>query len=90
LWNDLYTHTVPPTRTVTGAYYCSVLKTVINHISRKQLELVGHWMLNQDNARPHVVNTVIQFLVSKGIQGEAGSEQTSCTEDRYGDSISRS
>jgi hypothetical protein len=29
------THTIPPKTTVTGAYYCSVFKTLINHIGRK-------------------------------------------------------
>lgn len=64
--NDLL-RAVPNKITISGASYCSVLETLMDHIKRKLLELAGHWILCHDNARPHVVNTAIHFLTNKGI-----------------------
>jgi hypothetical protein len=63
----IYMHTISSRITVTRAYYCSVLKTLMDHIRRKWPELAGHWMLHHDNARPYDPNTVIQLLTSNGI-----------------------
>jgi hypothetical protein len=75
----IYMQIVPPKTTVTGAFYCSVLKTLMDHSKRKLLDLVGHWVLLHDNARPHVVNTVINFLTSKGTECIPVSLQARCS-----------
>lgn len=65
----VYTHTVPQGQTINGEYYILVLKQLIkDHIPKKRPDLVGHWKLHQDNARPHVAKTVVEFLARKGVK----------------------
>jgi hypothetical protein len=45
---------------------------------------------NADNQIDHVLLIVIPLFGSSKSEAETGSERVSCTEDRYGDSMSRS
>ncbi|XP_046685374.1 histone-lysine N-methyltransferase SETMAR-like [Homalodisca vitripennis] len=65
----VYTHTILQGQTINGEYYILVLKQLIkDHFPKKQPDPVGLWKLHHDNARPHVANTVLQFLPKKGIE----------------------
>jgi hypothetical protein len=59
---------VPPRTNVSGVYYCSVFKTswTTSEENYQSLKDTGCFIMT-DNARPHVVSTVIKFLTSKGI-----------------------
>lgn len=64
----LYQHAVPQGQTVTAAYYKSVLITMLRHFKKKRPhKIVNEILLHHDNARPHVAQSVVDFLNARGI-----------------------
>ncbi len=58
----IYQHVVPPKTKINAVYYVQVLKSLQKHINKKRPEAACSWILHQDNARPHVVSIVWDFL----------------------------
>jgi hypothetical protein len=60
---------VPPGQTVSGKFYCEVLKRLGEGIRRKRPDKwkKNNWFLHHDNAPAHTTLVVRQFLTSKNI-----------------------
>jgi len=55
--------------TITGEVYRDILKNqLLPAVTEKRPELVGNFILHQDNAPPHKVRIVTEFLVEQGIE----------------------
>jgi len=58
-----------PHLTIRRLAILAILKQLMkDHIPKKRPDLVGRWKLHHDNARPHVANTVLQFLAKKEVE----------------------
>jgi len=55
--------------TITGECYRDILKNqLLPAVAEKRPELVGNFILHQDNAPPHKARIVTEFLVEQGIE----------------------
>ena len=65
----ILSYPLPKGMTITGKCYRDILK---NHLlpaaAEKRPELLGNFILHQDNAPPHKVRIVTEFLVEEGIE----------------------
>ncbi len=64
----VYQHVCPPHTKINKEYYLTVLKTLKDHIRRKRSELIGRWVLHQDNATPHTAAVVQQWFQDQDIE----------------------
>ncbi len=72
LWLSLkgmiYQHCYPPGTRVTEDYYILILDQLCIHIRKKCPELVGSWILRQNNTHPHVACLVLEYLAKHNIR----------------------
>ncbi len=65
----IYQYVLLEKTTVTKDVYLQILKQFLHTFAKKPLRMrIFNMLLHQDNARPHVAHTVLDFLTSKGIQ----------------------
>jgi len=71
-WNKkgvILSYPLPKGMTITGECYREILKNqLLPAVAEKQPELVGNFILHQDNAPPHKARIVIEFLVEQRIE----------------------
>ncbi len=61
----IYQHLVPSGVTVNAAYYLNVLRMLERHVLKKRPHLKKQWILHHDNARPHTVHIITDYLKKK-------------------------
>jgi histone-lysine N-methyltransferase SETMAR len=65
----IYQTYLPKGQTVNSDYYQEVLSSFLRHLRTKRPEKIQNgWLLHQDNARPHVSNSTMEFMAKKGIK----------------------
>ncbi len=66
----IYQYVLPQETTATKGVYLQILKHYLYNFAKKNhpQKHISDMLLYQDNARPHVAHTVLNFLTSKGIQ----------------------
>jgi len=66
---DILSYPLPKGMTITGACYRDILKNhLLPAVAEKRPELVGNFILHQDNTPPHKARIVTEFLVEQGIE----------------------
>ncbi len=63
----IYPHYCPPGTLVNKDYYLQFFDYLHIHIRRKCLELVGCWILYQNNAHPHASCLMLEYLEKHNI-----------------------
>ena len=65
----ILSYPLPKGMTITGECCRDILKNqLLPAVAEKRPELVGNFMLHQDNAPPHKARIVTEFLVEQGIE----------------------
>jgi histone-lysine N-methyltransferase SETMAR len=65
----ILSYPIPKGMTITGECYRDILKNqLLPAVAEKRPELVGNFILHQDNAPPHKARIVTEFLVEQGIE----------------------
>ncbi len=54
--------------TINSDVYQNILPNFLQHLRKKRPEKLGNWFLHQDNARPHVSKSTLEFMGKKGIK----------------------